>query len=127
MWWLPLVAAALSSVDEENKKAKERQDALDDTLNHIRQSHASRMGADPSLGAASNFATSLSRANRDYVPPTNAVGAAIQAIGKDNATGRLIQPLGPGSYADTAGGSYEVAPEQVLGGGNDELIDPWSI
>lgn len=99
-WWLPLIAAAVSSVDEENKKAKERQDALDDTLNHIRMSHAQRLGADPSLGMASSFETALSRANRDYVPPINAVGAAIQAIGGEKPLVQTLKPSGFGSAGD---------------------------
>lgn len=119
VWWVPLIAAALNSVDEENKKAKARQDGLDDTLNHIRQTHASRAGAEPYAGIASNFATQLSRNQRDDEPTGSAVGAAIQALGNDKTAGHLVRPLAPGSYSDSEGGSYEVAPERVLG------KDPW--
>lgn len=117
MWFLPLIAAALQSVDDNNKKQKEIQDAADDTANRIRQSHASKMGADPSLGMLSDLETNLSRFERDYQPPENAVGKAIQAIG------------GGGGNVVPGRGSYEIAPEQHLGESyqlpDDELIDPW--
>ena len=91
-WWLPLIAAAVNSAEEEQKKAKARQDALDETLNHIRQSHASAAGAQPYAGIASNFATELSRFQRDNEPANNAVGAAIQALGK-SADHKTAAPL----------------------------------
>lgn len=121
-WWLPLIAAAMNSINEGDDEARARQDGLDDTLNHIRQTHASAAGAQPYAGIASNFATQLSRHDRDHQPAMNAVGAAIQALASDKGKPKIGQggpDLMPGSYADTEGGGYEVAPERVLG------KDPW--
>lgn len=120
-WWLPLIGAALSNVEEENKHAQAKRDALADTLNRIRMSHAARMGADPSLGMATDYAISLQRHNRDYQPPINAVGAAIQAIGRDKPL------LGKSGYGSAADDPFSYNPSTYDGsmGAAQDLKDPW--
>jgi hypothetical protein len=97
MWWLPIVAAALDLVRSDHDKRKAEQRSTDDTINSIYQRHAESIGADPSLGMATKNAINVGRADHDYQPPVNAVGAAIQAMGSESpkpaATPNIVQPL----------------------------------
>lgn len=96
MWWLPIVAAALNLVRSDHEKKKAEQRATDDTIDSIYQHHAASIGADPSLGMATRNAINVGRADHDYQPPVNGVGAAIQAMGNDSArpaTANIVQPI----------------------------------
>lgn len=109
MWWVPLAAAAVSMIQAQNKKRRAEKDATADTVNAIKQSHAQSIGGDPYLGMATQNAINIGRADRDYEPPMNAVGAAIQAIGSSGGGGGMGGGSGTGSLLED----------------EDGLIDPW--
>lgn len=126
VWWVPLIAAAVNMARSEHAKDKAEKDMTADTINRIKQHHAASLGADPSLGMATDNAINVGRMRRDYEPPTNAVGAAIQAMGNDTPSigasagselinhGKLIDPWA------SAGEAPAAATDAV-----SSAVDPW--